>query len=210
MRFLNVFTAISIAVLTTGCVRTTHKLSEVGETVTDDEIVGVWEEHDPIFGVLESDRISIEACANGGYEMRSLNPRKNGELVTPFCLVKAAGGIFVEVNYYEMACLSEPTLSEADKKKLANEPGTLFPYRWERRGDWIALSTANRSKIDHHLKKGELVGESWGGFLGVTGITSTAADLEAFIKRHGDDVFDSRQNYKRVSKDVSRQVNQAN
>jgi hypothetical protein len=210
MRKFGAMIAVSMAMLLSGCVRTSHTLSEVGEKVTDDEIVGVWElQHDSLFGptsLRESERICIKSRADGGYEMRSLKPRENGELITPFCLVEAAGMNFVEVNYYEMVCLSEPTLSDADKKKLAKEPGTLFPYRWERRGDWIAMWTANRSKIDQYLNKGELVGESWGGFFGFTGITSPAADLEDFIKKHGDEVYDTRQVYRRISKDASTQA----
>lgn len=213
-RLLIMLTAISTAVLTIGCVRTSHKLSEVGETVTDDEIVGVWElQHDSLFGptsLRENKRIRIESCADGGYRMQDLKPHENGDLITPFCLVKAAGGNFVEVNYYEMACLSEPALSDADKQKLANEQGTLFPFRWERRGDWIAVWTANRSKINQYLNSDELIGESWGGILGLTAITSTAADLESFIARHGDEIFDSRQVYKRISNDDSAPAGQTN
>ena len=208
MRVLNAIAAISIAVLSIGCVRTSHKLSEVGETVTDDEIVGVWElQHDSFFGprvATEKDRMCIEARDDGRYQMRSLDSRD--KVVSPFSLVKAEGTTFVEVNYYEMVCLAEPTLSEEDKKALANEPGMLFPYRWERRGEWMAVWTANRSKIDRYLNKGELVGQSMGGFIGVTGITSSAADLEAFIKNHGDEIYDSRQVYRRISKDVSTQA----
>jgi hypothetical protein len=214
MRLLNAMTVLSMVMLLSGCVRTSHKLSEVGETVTDDTIVGVWElQHDSLFGptsLRENKRIRIESCADGSYQMRDVKPGENGDLITPFCLVKAAGGNFVEVNYYKMACLSEPTLSDADKQKLANEPGTLFPFRWERRGDWIAVWTANRSKINQHLNKDELIGESWGGIFGLTAITSTAADLETFIARHGDEIFDSRQVYKRISSDDSTPAGQPN
>ena len=212
MRLLNVVAAVSIAVLSTGCVRTSHKLSEVGETVTDDEIVGVWEKHDPIFGVRESDRICIEARDDGRYEMRSIDPSKAG--VTPFRLVNAADGVFMEYDLHEMLYEDAFKLKEKDLKatqSLMKEAGFLFPARWERRGEWMAQWDPDSAVVNRLIQEGKLKGHSNGNWPLEIVVTSTAEELETCLKEYGDEIYaaavnDSRGHLRSVYRRVSTQV----
>jgi hypothetical protein len=210
-RWLTTLTALSIAMLSIGCVRTSHQLSEVGETVTDDEIVGVWEKHDPIFGVSQ-DRICIEARDDGRYQMLSEDPTKTE--VTPFRLVRAAGATYMEFDLDELLHVDASKLNEADQaaaESWCREAHYLFPIRWERRGEWMAQWDADIEVVERLLKEEKLKGHSGSSWPQTIAITSAAVDLENCLKEHGDELYEAAINnsrgylrsvYRRVSTQV--------
>ena len=206
MRLLNIATAISIVVLTTGCVFTTHKLSEVGEAVTDDEIVGVWEEQ-PNSEFSSGARISLQQYKNGLYLHRDLD---NGDQQSyPFKLFKIGEVIYLEEDIAETLAINGEAPGEGAKQEANTHAANLFPARCERRGEWIAVWPADRTVIDRLLKDGELAGHPGVGWLGTSEITSTAAELEACLKKHSDEIYavnDPRLLHRRVYRRVSTQV----
>ncbi|QDT72502.1 hypothetical protein [Lacipirellula limnantheis] len=206
MRLLSIATAISLAVLTAGCVFTTHKLSEVGQAVTDEAIVGVWEEQsDPEFG--SGGRIAIEHYTNGLYLHRDLDsgdPHSN-----PFRLFKIGDVTYLEEDLAECAALNGKVLVEAAKQDPNTPPGNLLPVRCERRGEWIAVWLADQTVIDRLIKDGELVGTPGVGWLGTAVITSTAVELAACLEKHSDEIYrmdDPRPLQRRIYRRVSTQV----
>lgn len=205
-RLLSAVTAFSIAMLISGCVRTDHTLSEVGETITDDEIVGVWEsEQDPLF--KDSHRVAIKQYQDGSYLYRDLDHAD--EDLVPFKLIKVADMTYLEVDELEWRALNEKVLSEAQKEKSASQALNLFPVRWERRGEWIALWHADRTVIDRLLKEGKLTGRPADGWLGVANITSTATELAACLEEYSDEIYaisEPRPSHRVVFRKVSAQV----
>lgn len=208
-RLLITLTALSIAMLSIGCVRTSHKLSDVGEPVTDDEIVGVWEQHDPIFGVADT-LVCIEACADGTYLQRSLDPERENR--TPFRLVKIADTTYMEVDLVEAISRGESEISESENKSdLLKDARMAFPIRWERRGEWIANWDADDATIEKFIAEDKLKGQSDGPWPFQTTVTSTAEELETCLENHGDEIYaaainDSRGHLRRVFRRVSTQV----
>jgi hypothetical protein len=185
-RWLTTLTVLSIAMLSIGCVRTTHTLSEVGEKVADDEIVGVWEsEEDPIF--KDTHRVAIQQHRDGLYLYRDLD-RADEDLV-PFRLIKVADVTYLEVDELEWVALNEKVPGEAEKGESAGQALNLFPVRWERRGEWIAIWHADRTVIDRLLKGGKLTGRPADGWLDFASITSTAAELAACLEENSDEIY---------------------
>lgn len=211
-RFLIALTALSMAMLSIGCVRTSHQLSEVAETVTDDEIVGVWEQHDPIFGVLKNYRFCIEAREDGRYQMRSADPTKTE--VTPFRLVSAAGAIYMEFDLIDILHEDSRKLNAVDQaaaESWCKDAHYLFPIRWERRGEWMAQWDVDIAVVERLLKEEKLNGHSSSSWPQTIGITSTAAELETCLKEHGDELYaaamnDSSGHIRRVYRRVSTQI----
>jgi hypothetical protein len=205
MRLLSIATAISIAVLTAGCVITTHKLSEVGEAVTDEEIVGVWEEQpDPVFG--DGGRIAIDHYKNGLYVHRDID--SGDQHSYPFRLFKIGDVTYLEEDVAE-ALINGKALGEVTKQEANTQAANFFPARCERRGEWIAIWLADRSVIDRLIKDGELAGRPGVGWLGTAEITSTAVELAACLKKHSDEIYavnDPRPLQRRVYRRVSTQV----
>ena len=206
MRLLSAATAISLAMLTAGCVFTTHKLSEVGEAVTDEEIVGVWEEEpDPEFG--DGGRIAIDLYKNGLYLHRGLDsgdPHSH-----PFRLFKIGDETYLEEDLAEYAASNGHVQVEAAKQDPNTPPGNMLPVRCERRGEWIAVWLADRTVIDRLIKDGELAGSPGVGWLGTAVVTSTAAELAACLEKHSDEIYrvnDPRPLQRRVFRRVSTQV----
>lgn len=213
MRLLSTATAISLVVLTAGCVFTTHKLSEVGEAVTDEEIVGVWEEQpDPVFG--KGGRIAIDNHKNGLYLHRDLDsgdPHSN-----PFRLFKIGDVTYFEEDLAEYAALNGKVWVEAAKQDPNTPIGSILPARYERRGEWIAVWLADRTVIDRLIKDGELAGSPGVGWMGAAVITSTPVELAACLEKHSDEIYrvnDSqllqRHVFRRVSTKVPAEVSDA-
>jgi hypothetical protein len=206
MRLLNIVAAISIAVLTTGCVFTTHKLREVGEAISDDEIVGVWvEQPNSEFG--SGGRIAIDHYKNGLYLHRDLD---NGDQHSyPFRLYKIGDVTYLEEDVAELLALNGETPGEVARQEPNTHAANLFPARCERRGEWIAIWLADRSVIDRLIKDGELAGRPGVGWLGTSEITSTAAELEACLKKRSDEIYavnDPQLLHRRVYRRVSTQI----
>jgi len=201
--------AISLAVLTAGCVLTTHQLSEVGEAVTDEAIVGVWEEQ-PDSEFDSGARICLQRHKNGLYLRRDLD--SGDQHSYPFRLFKIGDVTYLEEDAAEFEALNGKTLSERaqEAKQEANTHATnFFPARCERRGEWIAVWLADRTVIDRLIKDEELAGRPGVGWLGAAEITSTAAELAACLEKHSDEIYRvndpgplQRRVYRRVSTHV--------
>lgn len=188
----SVSTALCVVTLVaaTGCVRVTHPLSEVGKAVTDDELVGVWELQDPIFGPKKDDHLRIEAMGDGRYRFSDSEEDATKEAVV-IKSVAAAGA-----NYFEIeSCI----LDGADDKLMKSL--LSFPVRWERKGDWIAVGVVNANVVERFVSEGkELSGksksESW---LPDVTVTASAEELERFLSKHADEVYKSRSIYRKVT-----------
>ena len=208
-RWLTTLTVLSIAMLSIGCVRTSHKLSDVGKPVTDDEIVGVWEQHDPIFGVADT-LVCIEACADGTYLQRSLDSERENR--TPFRLVKIGDTTYMEVDLIEAMSCDEREIGESkNTSDLLKDARMVFPIRWERRGEWIANWEADDATIERFIAEDKLEGQSGGPWPFQTAVTSTAKELETCLENHGDEIYaaamnDSRGHLRRVYRRVSARV----
>jgi hypothetical protein len=206
MRLLSIATAISITLLTAGCVLTTHKLSEVGEAITDEEIVGVWEEQpDSEFG--SGTRIALDKYKNGLYLHRDLD--SGDQHSNPFRLFKIGDVTYLEEDAAEALAINGKASGEVTKQEANTQAANFFPARCERRGEWIAIWLADRSVIDRLIKDGALSGRPGVGRLGTAEITSTAAELAACLKKHSDEIYavnDPRPLQRRVYRRVSTHV----
>jgi len=184
--FAAVFVLTALA--TAGCVRATHQLSEVGKVVTDDEIVGVWEFQDPVFGADKDHRLKVEALENDCYRYTCTEGASTESV--DFRLVEAAGATYFEV----IGCSRD---GQSDKEKTSQ---MSFPARWERRGDWVAVDAVNVKAIDRLVRKKTLAGKSEPGFwFPKVIVTASAKDLETFLTKHGDSVFAERAIYRKVN-----------
>jgi hypothetical protein len=195
---------VSMAMLG-GCVLTTHKLSELGETVADDEIIGVWQAQDSLFN--NTNHIAIQKHKDGFYLERDLDRADENKAL--FKLIKVGNVTYMECDIAEWLALSGEELGEAKKKEWATQPVNFFPWRWERRGEWIAIWQPNRTVIDRLLKEGKLTGRASEGWLSSTAVTSSAEDLAACLKEHSDEIYainapqpGHRHVYRRVSAQV--------
>jgi hypothetical protein len=161
------------AATTTGCVRVEHPLSEVGEVITDDAIVGSWQLQDPLFGPSK-DNIEITALGDGIYRWSN-----GGSTYHEFKIVRAAGADYLEV----VRCVQ----NGAEDIVLASIMS--FPTRWERRGDWMRLEyPSNLEKFVGEGKSltGSVSSEPW---FSTGTVTSSAAELEAFLTEHAGEAY---------------------
>ncbi|WP_428304933.1 hypothetical protein [Lacipirellula sp.] len=201
-------TALSIAMLSIGCVRTSHQLSEVAETVTDDEIVGIWEEQDSVFGPRESDHFVIQQHKNGCYRQHALDRRDESEGV--FKLMKVDDVTYMECNLAEWLAVRGAEPSEREVQSPADLPINLFPCRWERRGEWIAIWLPDRAVLRRLLQEEKLTGRVEGGLIiDDINVTSSAEELAACLQKHSDEIYGvnepptrQRRLYRRVSAKV--------
>ena len=172
-----------------GCVHTTHPLSEVGTIVADDELVGVWELQDAVLGAKKKDRLKVEAIEDGCYRFSSADG--SYDEAVDIRLVQAAGA-----NYFEVESCTRGGAADAWMKSLLS-----FPVRWERKGDWLAVGVLNANVVERFVSEGqELSGKSNSGswFPDVT-VTASAEELERFLSKHADEVYESRSIYRKVA-----------
>jgi hypothetical protein len=171
-----------LAIAALGCVRVEYPLSEAADVITDDNIVGTWQHQDAIFGPSKDD-VEIIALKDGLYRWT------DGDAHYDFRIVRAAGA-----NYLEVCLLTQ---SREEDELLA--PMTCFPIRWERRGDWMKLEYP--SNLEKFVGEGKaLTGTISSGHWCSTGtITSSAAELDAFLTEHADDVYCQKSVYRRVA-----------
>lgn len=152
-----------------GCVKFEHSLAETRQPVIDDEIVGVWQlQYDPF-----PDRIKISALPDGEYRLSSADGA--GKDYSDFVLVEAAGSIYLEV----VRARSNGQVGSRD------EMAWSFLFRWERRGEWIAIDGIDLASLKAMIKEGRgLRTAPEKSSLMQLYITSTPEELEEFLSAH--------------------------
>jgi hypothetical protein len=170
-----------------GCVHTEHPLSQTGKVVVDPELVGEWFLiDDPFWGSDESRGIRISMVGKDLYRFDDLED--NSDAAYEAKLVEAGGK-----SYLEIQSMGGTALTESD----GVWPSSFVQI--ERKGDWIAFRVPDANAFREYVIAGtEITGEYRGGypFCSVT-VSSSSDKLAKFLAKHGNEVLQGRQVFRR-------------
>ena len=175
---------------TAGCVVTTASLREVGVPASDDGLCGVWElvRRPEPFGATKGPRYQITRDDQGEYFIQEHLHDGESEK-DPMGVVELNGTVYAQTG-------SDEVVEESGSEDAA---GYFFPYRLERRGDWLAISRSSHDALNQALADSGLQFQEgrW------TLVDCSPQELADFLTKYGNKIYTERYVYRRVSDAVN-------